>query len=131
MTGLILVAHAELAAEMFRAAEMIVGPIEKAVSVPLDTDDTAEEIRNRIADAIERVGTDGVIIMTDMFGGTPANISLSFLESDRIEVLTGMNLPMVMQFALERSRCGISELAKRLCGSGRDSISVAGDFLRS
>lgn len=130
MTGLVLVAHADLAKEMLSAAEMIVGPIERAVAVSIDKDDPADVILERIREAIRSVGGEGSIIMTDMFGGTPANVSLSFLHPDRVEVLTGMNLPMVMQFAMERSRHGISELASRLCSSGRESISVAGDFLK-
>ncbi|GAB4302307.1 MAG: PTS sugar transporter [Desulfuromonadia bacterium] len=130
MTGLVLVAHADLAQEILSAAEMIVGPIEKAVAVSIDKDDPADLILDRIREAVQSVGGEGTIIMTDMFGGTPANVSLSFLQSDRIEVLTGMNLPMIIQFAFERSRSGISELASRLCSSGRESISVAGDFLK-
>jgi len=130
MTGLVLVGHGELAQKMLSAAEMIVGPIERAVAVSIGTDDSAEVILERLRGAIQSVESDGVIIMTDMFGGTPANISLSFLEADRVEVLTGMNLPMVMQFALERSRWGIAELASRLCSTARESISVAGEFLK-
>jgi PTS system mannose-specific IIA component len=68
--------------------------------------------------------------MTDMFGGTPSNMSLSFLEENRVEVMTGVNLPMLIKFFSDREKIGISDLAAQLKACGRESISVAGDYLR-
>jgi PTS system mannose-specific IIA component len=130
MIGLVVAAHAGLAGELLLAAEMIVGHLEHAEAVGIRPDDAVESIRDAIAGAIGRVGGEGVIIMTDMFGGTPANMSLSFLEDSRVEVLTGVNLPMVIEFAGRRSRLAVAELAAHLRDCGRSSISVAGDYLR-
>ena len=130
MIGLVVVAHAGLAQELLTAAEMIVGSIETAAAVGISAGDQVEEIRTAIEAAIARVDGGGVIIMTDMFGGTPSNMSLSFLQEGKIEVLTGVNLPMIIKFASERERYGVGELATRLKESGRESISVAGDYLK-
>ena len=130
MIGLVLVAHAGLARELLTAAEMIVGPLEAAEAVGISPDDPVEVIRDAIAEAIGRVSSDGVIVMTDMFGGTPSNMSLSFLQDNRVEVLTGVNLPMIIKFAGDRTRHGVTELAGILKQCGRDSISVAGDYLK-
>lgn len=130
MIGLVLVTHAGLAAELLQAAEMIVGTIELAEAVAIRAGDPVEAIRDAIAGAIGKVDGDGVIIMTDMFGGTPSNMSLSFLKENRVEVLTGVNLPMVIKFASERGKTGVADLAGRLKACGRDSISVAGDYLK-
>lgn len=130
MIGLVVVAHAGLAAELIRAAEMIVGPIAGAVPVEIRPDDVVEQIRAALEGAIAAVAADGVIIMTDMFGGTPSNMSLSFLEDNRVEVLTGVNLPMVIRFFSDRDRFGIAELATQLKDSGREGVTVAGDYLK-
>lgn len=130
MIGLVLVTHAGLARELLAAAEMIVGPIEMAEAVGIQSGDSVESIRVAIEEAIQKVNTGGVIIMTDMFGGTPSNMSLSFLEDNRIEVMTGVNLPMIIKFFNDRAKGNITELAAQLKGCGRESISVAGDYLR-
>jgi PTS system mannose-specific IIA component len=130
MVGLVLVAHAGLAAELLAAAEMIVGKMEMAVAVGISPDDSVETIRKSVTGAIETVSGDGVIIMTDMFGGTPSNMSLSFLKENVVEVLTGVNLPMLIKFATERNRSSVSDLAQTLKTSGQESISVAGDYLK-
>ena len=130
MIGLLLVAHAGLAGELLNAAEMIAGKIELAEAIGIGTADQVDAIREAMAGAIGKVGTDGVIIMTDMFGGTPSNMGLSFLEENRVEVLTGVNLPMVIKFAADRGKYGVAELAEILKKCGRESISVAGDYLK-
>lgn len=130
MIGLLLVAHAGLARELLTAAEMIVGKIELAEAVGIGANDQVDANREAIAGAIEKVGRDGVIIMTDMFGGTPSNMGLSFLEENRIEVLTGVNLPMVIKFFSDRNTYSVPELAERLKKCGCDGISVAGDYLK-
>lgn len=130
MIGLVLVTHAGLAQELLAAAEMIVGPQEKAEAVGIMPDTDVDSIMTAIRQAIEKVTGDGVMVMTDMFGGTPSNMSLSFLEDNRVEVLTGVNLPMLIKFFSDRNTNGVTELAAQIKASGRDGISVAGDYLR-
>jgi PTS system mannose-specific IIA component len=130
MVGLVLVAHAGLARELLTAAEMIVGKMGLAEAVGISPDDSVENIRNNVTEAIKKVSSGGVIIMTDMFGGTPSNMSLSFLKDNVVEVLTGVNLPMLLKFAVEREKAGVAELARMLKECGQESISVAGDYLK-
>jgi PTS system mannose-specific IIA component len=130
MTGLVIVAHAGLAAELISAAEMIVGKIEGSTAVEIRPEDSVDQIRAALTAAIESVASEGVIIMTDMFGGTPSNMSLSFLDENRIEVLTGVNLPMLIKFASDRSRFGVAELAAQIRDTGREGVTVAGDYLK-
>lgn len=130
MIGLVLVTHAGLAHELLAAAEMIVGPLELAEAVGIHPGDEVDTIRISIESAIGKVTAESVLLMTDMFGGTPSNMSLSFLEENRVEVLTGVNLPMLIKFFSDRGKYGISELAAQIKECGRESISVAGDYLR-
>jgi PTS system mannose-specific IIA component len=130
MVGLLVVAHAGLARELLAAAEMIVGPIEKSAAVGIGSADSVDQIRESVQVAIKKVVEDGVIIMTDMFGGTPSNMSISFLKEDEVEVLTGVNLPMVVKFVSERERLGVAELASVLKKCAQESISVAGEYLK-
>jgi len=124
------VAHAGLARELLAAAEMIVGEMGLAEAVGISPDDSVENIKENVTEAIKKVSADGVIIMTDMFGGTPSNMSLSFLKDNIVEVLTGVNLPMLLKFATEREKSGVADLAQILKSCGQESISVAGDYLK-
>jgi PTS system mannose-specific IIA component len=130
MIGLLLVAHAGVASELLAAAEMIVGKLELAEAVGIDKDASAVTVMASLKEAVARVSGDGAIIMTDMFGGTPSNMSISFLQEGRVEVLTGVNLPMLIRFTQERERSSVAELALKLKDSGREGISVAGDYLK-
>jgi PTS system mannose-specific IIA component len=130
MIGLVLVAHAGIAREFLASAEMIMGKIEGVEAVSINPDDQVDLIRGSIEAAIKKVDTDGVIIMTDMFGGTPSNMSLSFLQDNHVEVLTGVNLPMIIKFLADRSKFGVAELAEKLKQCGRESIIVAGEYLK-
>jgi len=130
MTGLVVVAHAGLAAELIKAAEMIVGTIAGAASVEIKPDDSVDGIRLALTSAIESVSSEDIIIMTDMFGGTPSNMSLPFLKENRIEVLTGVNLPMLIRFASDRDKHGVAELAAQIRDTGREGVTVAGDYLK-
>jgi mannose PTS system EIIA component len=130
MIGLVLVAHAGIAQEFLVAAEMIMGKIEGVEAVSIKPDDQVDLIRTAIAGAIKKVDSEGVIIMTDMFGGTPSNMSLSFLQENHIEVLTGINLPMMIKFVADRAKFGVAELAEKLKQCGRESIIVAGEYLK-
>jgi PTS system mannose-specific IIA component len=130
MTGLVLVTHAGLAGALKSAAEMIVGSIDMCASVEVIPGEHADEIMARVVSAVEAVSADGAIIMTDLFGGTPSNMAMSFLKEGRIEVLTGVNLPMLIEFCSRRGRMSVADLASELLRSGREGIIVAGEFLK-
>ncbi len=130
MTGLVLVTHEGLAGALLRSAEMIVGTIECCEQVEVAAEERADDIMSRVVTAVEKVSKDGAIIMTDLFGGTPSNMAMSFLKDGQIEVLTGVNLPMMIEFCSKRERLGITELASELSKSGREGIIIAGEFLR-
>ena len=130
MTGLVLVTHAGLAGALKSAAEMIVGSIDMCASVEVVPGEHADEIMARVVSAVEAVSADGAIIMTDLFGGTPSNMAMSFLKEGRIEVLTGVNLPMLIEFCSKRGRMSVADLASELLRSGREGIIVAGEFLK-
>ena len=122
--------HAGLAGALKSAAEMIVGSIDMCASVEVIPGEHADEIMARVVSAVEAVSADGAIIMTDLFGGTPSNMAMSFLKEGRIEVLTGVNLPMMIEFCSRRGRMSVADLAPELLRSGREGIIVAGEFLK-
>jgi len=130
MTGMVLVTHAGLAGALLRSAEMIVGKIECCEPVEITSDDKADEIMSRVVAAVEKVSADGAIIMTDLFGGTPSNMAMPFLKEGKIEVITGANLPMMIEFCSKRERMSIDELAAAMHNTGREGIIVAGDLLK-
>lgn len=130
MIGLVLVTHAGLAGAILQSAEMIVGKIDRCEQVEVATGEQAETIMSRVVAAVEKYSAGGAIIMTDLFGGTPSNMAMSFLKDGQVEVLTGVNLPMVIEFCSKRDRMGVAELAAALQACGRDGIINAGEFLR-
>lgn len=130
MTGLVLVTHAGLAGALKSAAEMIVGSIDMCSSVEVAPGEHADKIMARVVSAVEAVSADGAIIMTDLFGGTPSNMAMSFLKEGWIEVLTGVNLPILIEFSSKRGCMPVAELAAELQRSGREGIIVAGEFLK-
>jgi PTS system mannose-specific IIA component len=131
MTGVIVLSHGRLAEEFVHAAVKILGPIERLEAVSIDWDLDASDARQRIEEAIARVGgaAGSVLILTDMFGGTPTNLAISFLDPGRVEVVTGVNLPMLVKFANLRDEGTLREVARRLTEQGRDSIQSASDLL--
>ena len=130
MTGLVLVTHAGLASALYRSAEMIVGPIECCEQVEVTPGEHADDIMSRVVAAVEKSSADGAIIMTDLFGGTPSNMAMSFLKDGQVEVLTGDNLPMVIEFCSKRELMGVGELTAELQKCGREAILIPGDFLK-
>ena len=132
MIGVLIIAHSDLAGELISAAEHIVGKMEHVVGVGVTPHQSVEQLRSQIAQAIKAVNKgDGVLILTDMFGGTPSNISLSFLDEDKVEVLTGVNLPMVVRMATYRgNKKSLKELARHIMGYGRDNIYLASELLQ-
>lgn len=130
MTGLVLVTHAGLATALKASAEMIIGPIEKCAAVEVASDERADDIMARVVTAVEAFQAEGAIIMTDLFGGTPSNMAMSFLKDGCVEVVTGANLPMLIEFCSRRERMTVAELASELQKCGREGIIVAGEFLK-
>lgn len=132
MIGLVIATHSRLAEEFVKASEMIIGPLRNARAVCIGPEDDVEKIRRDIFEAMEEVGRDGegVVILTDMFGGTPANIALSFLDPRQVEVLTGVNLPMVLKFFNSQEGLPLAQLAAMLKAYGQQSISLASELLQ-
>ena len=130
MVGILVITHQRLAEEFIATAELIVGKIETCVGLSLDPDLPVDDLRQQINQAMDEVNDgDGVIVLTDMFGGTPSNLSLSFLNTEGIEVVTGVNLPMLLKLAQSREGHEVGELARIIKDYGRRSISLASEIL--
>lgn len=130
MIGLVLVTHGQLATEFRAALEHVVGHQDALEAVSIGPDDDMEERRRDIVAAVERVNDgSGVILLTDMFGGTPSNISLSFLDDFNVEVVTGFNLPMLIKLATLREEKGVGDLAHYICEYGRRNLSCASELV--
>ena len=131
MVGVVLVTHPHLGEEFIRSAEMICGKMLRILTVNIDTRKEVEELRRGIAEAIKKVDEgDGVLILTDMFGGTPSNMSLAFLQEDRVEVLTGLNLPMMIKLSNCREERQLKELARMVKEAGQKNINLASEILQ-
>lgn len=121
--GGIVVSHGQLANELLSAAEMVVGPVEHVAAVSIGWHDDVELAKDEISRAIKRVDQGlGVVVMTDMFGGTPTNISAMFLKENEVEIVTGVNLPMIIKFATADPKLGLVELAREVEEQGKQSI---------
>lgn len=131
MIGGLIVTHGQLAHELLNAAQTIEGNLKGIEAVPLEWNESVDDARLKIREALDRIGNNhGVIIFTDMFGGTPSNISLSFLEKDRVEIVTGVNLPMIVKFgSLQQDASDVVSLAHTIRDKGSKSIRVASDLL--
>jgi PTS system mannose-specific IIA component len=128
--GLLVVTHGRLASELEHAAKRIVGEVAAMSSISLDWDDDVADARRRMEEGIASVAVNGrVLILTDMFGGTPTNIALSLLEPGKIDVITGVNLPMLIKFANLRRVDGFDETVRRIAQQGREAIQVASEVL--
>jgi PTS system mannose-specific IIA component len=128
--GAVLVTHGGLGEELRKITEGIVGSIAHIAAVSIGWHDNVEASKARIQKTVESVDQGkGVIIVTDMFGGTPSNISLSLLEKDRVEIMTGVNLPMVIKLANQRGDETLHQLATRVRDQGKSQISIAGELL--
>jgi mannose PTS system EIIA component len=130
--GVVVITHGQLATELVNAAEMIVGDLPQFTAVSIGWHEDVNDAREDIAQAIERVRSvdAGVLLLTDMFGGTPSNLGMTFLEKDRVEVITGVNLPMLIKLAGLRTSSDLLAVAKEMRDHGRNAIWVASDFLR-
>ncbi len=132
MIGLVLVTHGRLAEEFRNAVEHVVGPQENFETVSIGADDNMEERRRDIVDAVARVDHgSGVVVLTDMFGGTPSNLAISVMESGRTEVIAGMNLPMLIKLSSIRKGDNMAAALDEAQAAGRKYINVASQLLSS
>lgn len=132
MIGLVLVTHGQLATEFRLAVEHVVGPQELFETVAIGADDDMEQRRRDIVDAVARVDTgSGVILLTDMFGGTPSNLAISVMEAGRTEVIAGMNLPMLIKLSSVRKSDNMALALDEAQAAGRKYINVASQLLAS
>lgn len=130
MIGVVVVTHGQLAAELVSAAETIVGDLPHVKAVSIGWHEDVQDARDEIAAAIAAVaGPEGVLIATDMFGGTPANLGITFLEPGKVEVVTGVNLPMLIKLAGLRDTSSLLDAARQIREHGRTAIWVASDLL--
>jgi PTS system mannose-specific IIA component len=126
----VIITHGHLANELLAAAEMIVGPVSHITSVSIGWHDDVDAARDEVERAIARVSEGrGVLLLTDMFGGTPTNIASMFLAEGEVEVVTGVNLPMVIKLASQADEEALGDVARRVRNQGREGIYLAGDLL--
>ena len=132
MIGIVIVTHSRLGAAFIEASEFIIGNRPEAtVSVSIDLNENVDKLRAKIAAGIKKVNKEkGVLILTDMFGGTPSNLSYSFLEEGHIEVISGVNLPILIKAVNIRNKMDLDELATTLESFGKKSISLASGILK-
>ena len=133
MIGIVIVTHYRLAEEFLRALELIDGKLPHVRAIGLDpTASGPEQMRTRIEKAIGEVDAGkGVLVMVDMFGGTPSNLALAFLEDEQVEVVTGINLPMLVKVGRQKQPISIHELAELARDYGRRNITLASEILSS
>ena len=130
MIGIVLVTHGRLAVEFRAALEHVVGTQQQIESVTIGPEDDVERRRHDIIEAVRQVDTgDGVVILTDMFGGTPSNLSISVMNQPRVEVLAGINLPMLVKLAKVRAEAPLADAVAQAQEAGRKYITVASRVL--
>lgn len=132
MIGILVVTHSNLGSSLIETVEFILGEKQDHLaSVSINIQEDPEELRKKIKSGIAKVACDnGIIILTDMFGGTPSNLSYSFLEEGRIEVLSGVNLPILLKAVNSREKMSMEKLTSSLVEHGKRSISLASDILK-
>lgn len=128
MIGILVVTHGKLAKELVNALQMIVGEQERIQALSIDWEVDVAEAKGLIGKALSQCGKKNVLVLTDMFGGTPTNLALPFAGAD-IEVVTGVNLPMLIKACQVRNR-PLAEVARLVCAQGRESVQIAGDLLK-
>lgn len=130
LVGGVIVTHGHLASEFIAAAEMIAGPIPHVTPASIDWHDDIDVARQELERAIARVSQGrGVLLITDMFGGAPTDIASMFLGDGDIEVVTGVNLPMILKLAEQTPESSLTEVAQRIRDSGKEGIHLAGELL--
>jgi len=130
MIGVVLVTHGRLAQEFIDALEHVVGPQQSMVAVCIGPDDDMERRRREIVESVAAVdGGKGVVLLTDMFGGTPSNLAISIMDKAKVEVIAGVNLPMLIKLASERASKPLAEAVASAQEAGRKYINVASKLL--
>lgn len=131
MIGVVIATHGRLAHELLQAAVFIVGKAEQMKAISIDPSKDIKELQAEIKKVIEEVNTgEGVIVLTDMYGGTPSNMTLSFLKKNEVEVVTGVNLPMIIRICQGRGKwSSLNDIAKEVVEYGRKSINQATEIL--
>ncbi len=130
MIGIVVVTHGQLAAEFIAALEHVVGPQDQVATVCIGPEDDMEARRQDIVDQVNTVDSgDGVVVLTDMFGGTPSNLAISIMGGAAIEVIAGINLPMLIKLATVRKTAGLSEAVTEAQEAGRRYINIASQLL--
>jgi len=130
LVGAIIVTHGNLASELLKSSEMILGRQENVMTVGIKLNDSEEAIVEKISKAMNEVDSGrGILFFTDMFGGTPSNLSLSFMEDNKVEVVTGVNLPMLIKFFTEREHKSLDKLVSFCKTYGKRHIMVASEIL--
>ena len=131
IVGVVIVAHGNLAEALLASSKIIVGPLKKIRAVSVDSKKGVNKALQDIRGAVEEVDSgSGVLILTDMFGGSPSNLSLSFLSERQIEVVTGVNLPMLIKLSSYRQGHCLEEIKETIYKYGREKIIVASDLLK-
>lgn len=131
MVGFVVITHGELASELISTAEEIVGKLDEVKGLSIPHGCPPDEARELISATIQSVDNgDGVLILTDLFGGTPSNLSISFLEDQKLEVVTGVNLPMMIKLSSVKQKMPLDDLAQYIQSYGRENISIAGRLLK-
>ncbi len=132
MVGIVIVTHSQLGDALVDAAEFIIGSKPEAVeAVSINLKENPDKLRKKIAQAIKKVDQNkGILILTDMFGGTPSNLSYSFLEEGQVEVLSGVNLPILIKAVDARQKMDLNKMSKSLENFGKRSISLASGILK-
>jgi len=129
MIGIVIVSHSNIASEFLSVLEHIVGKQENIEAISIFPNDDVEKKRGQIINAIKNVDQKkGVIVLTDMFGGTPSNLAISVMNEENVEVVAGVNLPMLIKISALREKCDMKELIKRSQESGRKYMNVASAF---
>jgi PTS system mannose-specific IIA component len=130
MIGVVIVTHGNLACEFRAALEHVVGPQEQVETISIGPDDDLDARRTDMLEALAKVDSgDGVVVLTDMFGGSPSNLAISAMEKSDVEVVAGVNLPMLVKLASVRGECGLEEAISQAQEAGRKYISVASQIL--
>lgn len=132
MIGGIIVSHGKLAEELLNALTIILGEVVNMEAISIGWYDDVEDSKRKINQSLKRVDQkNGVLVFTDMFGGTPSNLSFSFLKDDRVEIITGVNLPMLIKFVSLQRNNNLKEVAKKVVEQGKKNIHLASALLSS
>lgn len=130
MIGGVIVSHGKLAEELLNALTIILGEVVNIEAISIGWYDDVEESKKKINDSLKRVNQkNGVLVFTDMFGGTPSNLSFSFMKHNQVEIITGVNLPMLIKFASLQRSSNFKEVAKKVVEQGKKNIHLASDLL--